>query len=203
MKWILDKGKCTEGDCRALFASSKEELRWLCYTLTGDSALSDKALDAALQQSLKGASQVFREWMLSWARRLIIKFCIVTVRPSESPLALSAYPLCPVSSRALPVDDIRELLSLPSTTLQQTLMRLDALSRFVFTLRALEGYTRRDTALLLNIDDRACEWVYGWAVTRLRSDVAGQITQKFEQVSRQVVAEFQDRTTWLEFAEAI
>jgi DNA-directed RNA polymerase specialized sigma24 family protein len=49
---------------------------------------------------------------------------------------------------------------MPSTVLQEQLLELDPLSRFVFVLRALEGYSRRETSLLLNIDDRTCEWVY-------------------------------------------
>ncbi len=60
-------------DCSA---SSASQLHWLCYTLTGDEELTAKVLDAALEQSLKGADGVFREWMLSWARRLTIKVCV-------------------------------------------------------------------------------------------------------------------------------
>src|SRR5262249_35754219 len=170
MKPGFPNEKCTAGECRALFASSQEELRWLCYTLTGDAELSGKAMDAALQQSLKGARQVFQEWMLNWARRLMVKFCIAIVKPAEAPLAQSASPLFPVNFGEVNMDDIRELHGLAPETLQQKLMRLDALSRFVFVLRGLEGYTRRDTALLLNIDDRACEWIYRWAVSRLASE---------------------------------
>jgi len=77
--------KCTESDYRALFVTWSEPLHWLCYTLTGDEELSEKMLEAALEQSLKGADQVFRGWMMSWARRLIIKACIHNVQPWKSP----------------------------------------------------------------------------------------------------------------------
>jgi DNA-directed RNA polymerase specialized sigma24 family protein len=159
--------KCTESDYQGLFASSKEELRWLCYMLTGDVELSDKALNAALEQSQKGAGGVFREWMLSWARRLIIKFCIVTVRPAPSGPLFHSLQLIGLADS----DRLAIVLSLPSEVLQQELLGLDALSRFVFVLRALEGYSRRDTALLLNIDDRTCEWVYSQTVRALAADV--------------------------------
>jgi hypothetical protein len=59
------------------------------------------------------------------------------------------------------------------------LLRLDALSRFVFVLRALEGDSRRDTSLLLSIDDRVCEWVYLWAASALYSGVE-QTENKWE-----------------------
>lgn len=203
MKPKFKNEKCTAEDCRALFGSSREELRWLCYTLTGDGELSDKAMDAALQQSLKGAGQVFRGWMLNWARRLLVKFCIATVRPSEGPLTQSAYPLFPGNVGEVNTHDVRDLLSLPAGTLQQIVMRLDAFSRFVFVLRALEGYTRRDTALLLNIDDRACEWVYGWATSRLITDAGRRMNEEFEVLSMPVLAEFPGQSVSFQFASAI
>jgi len=61
--------KCTKSDYRQLFAASAEPLRWLRCTPTGDEKLSEKMLEAALEQSLKRAERIFRDWMLRWARR--------------------------------------------------------------------------------------------------------------------------------------
>jgi len=181
MKTIFINDKCTANEFRTLFASSTEELRWLCYTLTGNDELTDNALDAALEQSVKGAGHVFREWMLSWTRRILIKYCISVVRPSQSPLARCAYPLFPMMFETVRESQVAEVLAQPSDILQQKLLKLDDLSRFVFVLRALEGYSRHDAALLLNIDDRACEWTFVWAVGTLGSDMQEQ-QRKFEQV---------------------
>src|SRR5215510_155736 len=177
MKWNSKDEKCDNSNFRALFAASAEELRWLCHTLTGDAELSDQAVDAALEQSLKGASEVFREWMLSWARRRIIKFCVTTVRPGG--FSQREYHLSPMSFRKVNCGHIRELLNLSSAALQQVLLQLDTLSRFVFVLRALEGYTRRDTALLLNIDDRTCEWLYAQAAETLGTNATRQVEKDF------------------------
>jgi DNA-directed RNA polymerase specialized sigma24 family protein len=145
-------------DYQQVFAASAEPLRWLCYTLTGDEELADRILDAALEQSLKGADHVFRNWMLSWARRLIIKVCIEAVRPSA--LASATYwHRSPTYVDSLS-SDLRRVACISSETLQERLLHLDPLSRFVFVLRAVEGQSRRETALLLNIDDRACESIY-------------------------------------------
>ena len=57
-------------------------------------------------------------------------------------------------------DQVELALNQPSEVLQQRLLHLDPLPRFVFVLRALEGYSRRETALLLGIGDRACESIY-------------------------------------------
>jgi DNA-directed RNA polymerase specialized sigma24 family protein len=170
MKSHLINDRCTENDYRTLFKSSAQDLRWLCYTLTGNDELTEKVLDAALEQSLKGATEVFRGWMLSWARRLIIKFCVSTVQPWNSQLAQSAFPLRPMAIEANS-SHLMRVLNLPSDALQQGLLQLDVLSRFVFVLRGLEGYSRRDTSLLLNIDDRACEWIYLWAASALYSGI--------------------------------
>jgi DNA-directed RNA polymerase specialized sigma24 family protein len=171
MKSNLVNDRCSESDYQELFASSKGALRWLCYTLTGDEELSEKALDAALEQSLKGAGQVFREWMVSWARRLIIKFCIATARPTAPSMGTHPYYWQLADLGSVNPEQIELALSLPSDVLQWKLLRLGALCRFVFVLRALEGYSRRDTALLLNIDDRACEWAYAQALTAIQPNV--------------------------------
>jgi DNA-directed RNA polymerase specialized sigma24 family protein len=159
--------RCTEQDYRNLFATSAEELRWLGYTLTGDDSLSEKVMDAALEQSLKGASRVFREWMLSWARRLIIRFCIGAVQPAAG-LNQSTYRKSPADFATVDAEDVSAILDLPSDRLQEKMLELDPLPRFVFALRAIEEYSRRDTALLLDIDDRTCEFAYWRAAQALR-----------------------------------
>jgi DNA-directed RNA polymerase specialized sigma24 family protein len=156
---MLQQDKCTQNDYVRLFTDSSEPLRWLCHTLTGDAELSEKILKAAFEQSLKGADCVFRDWMVSWVRRLIIQACITLLHPTGS----SAEECCCLSHREEPsrISDQMELaLSQPSDALQQRLLHLDPLHRFVFVLRGLEGYSRRETALLLGIGDRACESIF-------------------------------------------
>ena len=166
MKWNYSS---TE-ECESLFASSAERLRWLCFTLTANEELADRAFESALQQSLKGASRVFQQWMASWARRQIIKSCIAIIRPavlSVAHCACSCHGMETVSADAIQADI---LPNLSASVLQLSLMRLDVLSRFVFVLRALEGYSRRDTALLLNLRDADCEAIYSQAAQRLHLD---------------------------------
>jgi DNA-directed RNA polymerase specialized sigma24 family protein len=164
--------RCSEQDYRNLFATSAQELRWLCYTLTGDDSLSERAMDAALEQSLKGANHIFREWMLSWARRLIIRFCVSSVRPATAARCQQRYAFAPEQFKPVSTEEVDKIRSLPADRLQQQLLELDALPRFVFALRAIEEYSRRDTALLLDIDDRTCEWAYSQAIQGLRPNVS-------------------------------
>jgi DNA-directed RNA polymerase specialized sigma24 family protein len=162
--------RCSQQEYRDLFSTAAEELRWLCYTLTGDDSRSEMAMEAAMEQSLKDASRVFREWMLSWARRLIIRFCIGAVRPAAT-VTQGVY--WPAQSEFTPVDgeEVAAILEQTSDPLQRKLLQLDPLPRFVFVLRAIEEYSRRDTALQLEIDDRTCESVYWQAVQALRPKV--------------------------------
>jgi len=156
---MLRQDRCTQNDYVRLFADSAEPFRWLCYTLTGDEELSEKILSAAFAQSLKGADCVFRDWMVSWARRIIIQACISLLRPTVH--SLEGYD-CPRSREfSGGISDQLELaLGQPSDALQQRLLHLSALPRFIFVLRALEGYSRHETALLLDIGDRACESIF-------------------------------------------
>jgi DNA-directed RNA polymerase specialized sigma24 family protein len=154
----LQQDRCTQNDYVRLFADSAEPLQWLCYTLTGEEKMSEKVLGAALEQSLKGADRVFRDWMVSWARRLIIQACIRLMRPTAQSVEEC---VCIHHRKEDGISELLELaLSQPSEVLQQRLLNLDPLPRFVFVLRALEGYSRRDTALLLEIGDRTCESIY-------------------------------------------
>jgi len=167
----LSHERCTSSDYRQLFAGSAERLRWLCYLLTADEELSDQLLDAALEQSLKGSDHVFREWMVSWARRLIIRVCAETMRVQIAATAQSIYTLPPMRLGAIHPERIAQVMNLPAEVFEERVLRLDVLSRFVFVLRAMEGYSRRDTSLLLNIDDRSCEWTYVRAAEAIETDV--------------------------------
>ncbi len=185
MKWNY----CNAEDCQSLFASSAERLRWLCYTLTADETLADQAFEAALEQSMKSASQVFQQWMATWARRQIIKSCIAIVRPASLRVercSCSCHGMELVSARGI---QGATLPNLSAQALQRSLFRLDALSRFVFVLRALEGYSRRDTSLLLNLGDADCEAIYSQATNALHRDAkihndrnVTEISAKREQV---------------------
>jgi DNA-directed RNA polymerase specialized sigma24 family protein len=174
----LQQDRCAANDYVRLFADSASSLRWLCCTLTGNDELSEKILSAALEHSLKGAERVFRDWMLGWARRLVIRACIELTKPWSELFSQSTYPLPPMILDSVNRDHLAELADLPADLLQQALLRQDSLSRFVFVLRALEGYSRRDTALLLNLDDRTCEWIYVRAVSALHNGAQQEVFWK-------------------------
>lgn len=170
MTRTLSNDRCTSEDYLRLFARSAERLRWLCFLLTGDERLSERLLNAALEQSLKGSDQVFREWMVSWARRLIVRVCIETMRPQIANSGRAAYLAPPMRLDAIDHERLAAVVSLPAEIFQGRLLEQDVLSRFVFVLRALEGYSRRETSLMLDIDDRSCEWIFVRAAEALEGE---------------------------------
>jgi DNA-directed RNA polymerase specialized sigma24 family protein len=174
METKLQHDRCTQNDYVALFAGSEQSLHWLCYTLTGDEELAERVLEAALEQSLKGADRVFRDWMVSWARRLIIKACAEIVRPWTLTADQESYLLFPMRANTVSRSHVDAVLLQPSELLQERLLQLDPLYRFVLVLRAIEGYSRRDTSLLLNIDDRFCDWAYLRAVESIQTNRSGE-----------------------------
>lgn len=153
----LRQDRCTQNDCARVFADSAEQLRSLAETLTGEAELGERVLKAALDQAMRGADRIFQGWMVSWTRRLIVIASAEIVKPWTLAESLEFYPPLPVAFAAADrpkPDAVNTPPGLPR------LKQLDALHRFVYVLRAVEGYSRRETSLLLNLNDRLCEWIY-------------------------------------------
>ncbi len=165
--------RCTAEDYRELFASKEDEFEWLCYALTGNSRYADLSLDHAFEESLQSGTRVFREWMLSWARRLIIKSCIAAM---DSEIQHVARDLSPgkIQLPAHRKQDPDQLRKMARDVLQKRLLALDVLSRFVVVLRTLEGYSRRETTLLLDVDEMTCAVVHDLAMASLGSSAIGE-----------------------------
>jgi DNA-directed RNA polymerase specialized sigma24 family protein len=123
MRTMLQQDRCTQNDYVRVFADSAEPLRWLCYTLTGDEELSEKVLRSAFAQSLKGADCAFRDWMVSWARRLIIQACIALTHPTGDSLEECIYLHNKADGSGIS-DQLELALSQPSEALQQRLLGL-------------------------------------------------------------------------------
>ena len=136
--------RCTDKDYRELFASSATQLHWLCYSLIGDEELSEKVLKAALEQSLKGAGQVFREWMVSWARRSIIQACISLVSPTRAAPARLCQCLQSREDGGLGISDRLSFARVIMLTRSSRDSCISTRSLGLFSCcRALEGYSRR------------------------------------------------------------
>jgi len=173
MRATLQQDRCTQNDFVRLFADSGESLRWLGITLTGDADVTEEMLRKALEHCQKSAERVFRGWMTSWARRSVIKACIDAARPLPLAAGNEMYSVNAIELNGMQRFRSNTAHTMPSPVLQQRLLGLDALHRFVFVLRAVEGYSRRETSLLLNLDSRFCEWIYRRATFAIETSQSG------------------------------
>lgn len=110
----------------------------------------------ALEASLESAGLVFREWLVKWARRLIVKACILEMS-LEIQHAARDLALGRAKERLQQGGVLDRIPRATPAALQARILTLDALARFVVVLRDLEGYSRRETSLLLGVDETTCD----------------------------------------------
>src|SRR5262249_6348994 len=121
-----------EDFCR-VFNQDMDVLYWLALTLTGDEAKAEQCFVSGLAECIEGNS-VFKDWARSWSKRVVIKNAIriVLPRPNTTPT---------------PLIDTQ-----PGSQAEAAMTALKAMrpfDRFVFVMAVLEGYTDRDSAILL------------------------------------------------------
>jgi DNA-directed RNA polymerase specialized sigma24 family protein len=155
----IQSDRCTAEDFRGLFTREANQFHWLCRALAGDDHRAQLSFEDALEQSLASANGVFREWMSSWAHRQVIKSCIRTMATEIQSAARSFSPFT-IHRYLADATASEQLRTMAPTVLEQKLLALDVLSRFVIVLRIQENYSRRETALLLDVDEMTCASAY-------------------------------------------
>ena len=122
--------------CRT-FAEEENPLYLLALLLTADASKAEQCFVAGLEDSIQG-SRVFKEWVRSWSRRMIIKNAIQLISPAPGQVNGTPH----VSdSGAVTLDLGSELTAV---------LQLAPLERFVFVMSVLEGYSIQDCSILLN-----------------------------------------------------
>lgn len=127
----------TAADFCQLFADDMNRLYLLSLLLTADQELAERCFVGGLETS-RGGNPVFKEWAQSWARRAIITNAIRMMRPR---------PRNRVSAPA-PDPVVRAVEGLPPEF--TAIMGLEVFERFVFVMSVLEGYSLRESKLLLD-----------------------------------------------------
>ena len=132
-------------DFRRIFEEDLYGLYQLAFLLTGDHQKAERCFVAGLEDCVK-KSRVFREWVRTWAKRVIVKNAIREVHPQSNHSN---------SSVRVPIVFCPKLqLGDPSGHFDNdTVSRLGDFERFVFVLCFLEGYREHECALLLGCSD--------------------------------------------------
>lgn len=127
----------TASDYCRIFQEDMSNLYSLAFLLTADSSKAEECFVSGLERCSEG-NQVFKEWARSWARRTIIKGAVRLADLHSTSTNASSNPATNVAP-ALP--GLRAEMS--------AILSLPPLERFAFVTSVLEGYTDRDSALLL------------------------------------------------------
>src|SRR5205823_7263442 len=75
------QGYATQDEFCRIFSEDENALYLLSYLLTADALKAEQCFVAGLEDSIQG-NPVFKEWVRSWSRRMIIKNAIQMVSPA-------------------------------------------------------------------------------------------------------------------------
>jgi hypothetical protein len=133
------------------FVTQRKELFWLAFLLTGDRSLSLETVTEAAEWR-DSSDPFFRNWMVSWARKLVI----VRARSAmDGALSASARRLRQRQAAARleapqPVD--WTLGESDKMQLERALLAIDLLPRWVLLLTVFERVSLDEAATLLRVD---------------------------------------------------
>jgi hypothetical protein len=147
-------GRRLEGALARTFANEHTELLWLAFLLTGDRELSVDAVADATDMNDAG-NPFFRNWMISWSRKLVIAKALSVV---EFDMAESVRRMRE-RRHDRPAEVATEDWSLDAAAdkeqLERALLAIDLFPRCALLLTVFEKVSIQDTSSLLNADPEA------------------------------------------------
>jgi len=155
MKWSVFSssvsgcaGEGTDGysvpdDFCKVFNHHIEHLYTLAFLLTADHSQAEQCVVGALEECLEGAA-IFKDWLLSWSKRAIIKNAIHIVSPSASEARVDSM------NRGTGGPIVQSDRYVVGHTIAAAITALQPFDRFVYVLSLLERYSDRECSLLLD-----------------------------------------------------
>jgi len=131
------QGYATQDEFCRIFAEDENALYLLALLLTADASKAEQCFVAGLEDSIQG-NRVFKEWVRSWSRRMIIKNAIRMISPA------------PGQVNGAPHVSDSDALGLDLEDSLAAVLQLAPLERFVFVMSVLESYSLQECAILLN-----------------------------------------------------
>lgn len=133
------------------FARERSELLWLAFLLTGDRSTSVEAVASAMDVDDAG-NPFFRNWMISWSRKLVIaKALSVVEREMAESAERTQQRNCPRPAE-MPGRGWRLDPAVGKVDLERALLAIDLLPRCAVLLTVFEKVSEEDAATLLNVD---------------------------------------------------
>ena len=139
-----DRGQyASKEEFASVFESERTSLRQLALLLTANSEVAYCCLVLALRECI-ASSSVSKGWVLTWARRAVIRSAIRLVIGSDGQPFIQTIDDGGRRLIVFPAED-----SLSPLANSQLILELPELDRFVFVICVLERYSIHDCALLL------------------------------------------------------
>lgn len=170
-----DRGEyATREEFVSAFDCERASLHRLALLLTANSKAAEQCLVRAFRECI-ASSSVFKEWVLSWTRRTVIRNAISLVMDHGGKLFVNTNDDADIRSVPFSSDD-----SLGALAQCESILHLPEVDRFVFIICVLERYSTRDCALLLGRSPREISEVRHRVGNQVRQiDELSTISQRF------------------------
>ena len=170
-RWIgqkaSDKGEyASKEEFVSVFESERAGLQRLALLLTANSEAAKRCVIRAFRECIV-RSAVSKEWVLSWARRMVIRNAISLVIGPEVQACVDPNDDADNGLSTFSRDD-----SVGTIATSESILALPKFERFVFIICVLERYSIHDCALLLGKSPRE--------VNDVRNRVSNQVGQIYE-----------------------
>lgn len=133
------------------FAREESELLWLAYLLTGDRQTSMDAVVHAMDTS-DAANPFFRNWMISWSRKLVIAKALGSIEQEMGESVRRARERqCPRPAE-IPTRGWSLNANTDKAEIERALLAIDLFPRCAVLLTVFEKVSLDDAAVLLSAD---------------------------------------------------
>jgi DNA-directed RNA polymerase specialized sigma24 family protein len=158
------QGYATQDEFCRIFAEDENALYLLALLLTADASKAEQCFVAGLEDSIQG-NRVFKEWVRSWSRRMIIKNAIRMISPAPGQVYGGPH-----------VSDF-DGVTLDLGSALTAVLQLAPLERFVFVMSVLEGYSIQECSILLNCAKQYIEIAQAGALQHVALTKSNRLTQ--------------------------
>ncbi|HYG97563.1 MAG TPA: hypothetical protein VD837_00420 [Terriglobales bacterium] len=152
-------------EVRQAFSENDADLKWLALILTGNKESAEACVVNALALSTNH-NQVFEEWLSHWAHRATIRCAIESQRVS---IREARTRTCPHGHHSSLSPLVKERIKTEPVT--RAVIAMDVIARFALVLRGIEGYSSRESAVLLGINRAEFEAAYCSAIATIEQSM--------------------------------
>lgn len=156
-----------------LLETTKPELLWLAYLLTGDRETSVNAVVDAMDNK-PGSNPFFRNWMISWSRKLVIAQALGAIESEMADSVRRTGTRRHDRSKSSLSANWSLQNSVDKARLEQALLAIDLFPRCALLLRVFEKVSLEDTAILLNASQEQVKAAQAIGLTELTRNLAGE-----------------------------